>query len=167
MTALAAGASDSFIMAQGRWRSVAWTRYVVPTSSDMQRSSADIWIVRPVLESTPVVTTLVGNSLADIFERMEMDEMAVPATVEALLVSTVQHQERPRPVPVLEPTYEVERLLDRRVVPGNRLEYLVQWKGYSDPSWVPAGNVQGRQVKRVLKRRLEEASGMSARRVAD
>ena len=87
-----------------------------------------------------------GELSGRIFERMEVDEVAVPATVEALLVSTVQHQERPRPVPVLEPTYEVERLLDRRVVPGNRLEYLVQWKGYSDPSWVPAGNVQGRQV---------------------
>ena len=53
------------------------------------------------------------------------------------------------------------------MVPGNRLEYLVQWKGYGDPSWVPAGNVQGRLVKRDLKRRLEEADGMSARRVAD
>ena len=57
-------------------------------------------------------------------------------------------------------------MLDRRVVPGNRLEYLVQWKGYGDPSWVPAGNVQGRLVKRDLKRRLEEASDMSARKVA-
>ena len=167
MTALAAGASDSFIMAQGRWRSVAWTRYVVPTSWDMQRSSAAMWIVGSGSEPTPVVATEVGNSLTDILERMEVDEVAVPAAVDALLAPTVQRKERPRPVSVLEPTYEVESLLDRRTVPGNRLEYLVQWKGYSDPSWVPAGNVQGRRVKRDLKRRLEEANGMSARRVAD
>ena len=127
MTALAAGASDSFIMTQGRWRSVAWTRYVVPTSWDMQRSSAAMWIVGSVGASTPLVTTMVGNSLFDVLGRMEIDEGSVPATVDALLAASVQHRKVPELTSVREPTYEVERLLAQRRVSG-RLEYQVQWK---------------------------------------
>jgi chromobox protein 1 len=35
----------------------------------------------------------------------------------------------PKPEP--EPFYEVEKLLDKRIVKG-RAEYLVKWKGYTD-----------------------------------
>jgi hypothetical protein len=33
--------------------------------------------------------------------------------------------------------YEIDKILKRRQQPNGRYEYRVQWKGYSDSSWVP------------------------------
>lgn len=39
--------------------------------------------------------------------------------------------------------YKVEKILNRRVVDDNRVEYLVKWKGYSSKynSWEPRSNL--------------------------
>ena len=43
--------------------------------------------------------------------------------------------------------YEVQSILDRRVA-RNRIEYLVQWKGYGaeDNTWEPLSNLKNAQV---------------------
>jgi len=37
-------------------------------------------------------------------------------------------------------TYEVEKILDHREVPGGDVEYFVSWKGYTEKTWEPQGN---------------------------
>jgi hypothetical protein len=49
----------------------------------------------------------------------------------------------PPPLPVVvdgEEEWEVEEILDSRRV-RNRLQYLVRWRGYPDPTWEPEDNL--------------------------
>jgi len=54
-------------------------------------------------------------------------------------------QSNPPPPPVIvdgEEEFEVEEVLDSRLFGRNRrLQYLVRWSGYPDPTWEPAANL--------------------------
>ena len=43
-----------------------------------------------------------------------------------------------------EPSYEVDKLLDKRVTPRGRVKYLIKWKGYSHEynQWYSKANLQ-------------------------
>jgi transposase InsO family protein len=50
----------------------------------------------------------------------------------------------PPPLPVVidgEEGWEVEEILDSRRVRGRRLQYLVKWRGFADPTWEPEENL--------------------------
>ena len=50
--------------------------------------------------------------------------------------------------------YEVEKVLDKRVKKGEKVEYLVKWRGYEDPednTWEPKDNLFSEGAKEKIK----------------
>ncbi|CAG5118081.1 unnamed protein product [Candidula unifasciata] len=61
--------------------------------------------------------------------------------------------------------YEVEQLLDKKVLPNNRIVYLVRWRGFSPEhdSWEPYSNLQScRKLIRILNQSLRLNSPKSS-----
>ena len=46
--------------------------------------------------------------------------------------------------------YEVERVVDKKYLRG-KLWYLVEWTGYTEPSWEPAGALKATRVLDIIK----------------
>ncbi|CAK5041688.1 unnamed protein product [Meloidogyne enterolobii] len=55
--------------------------------------------------------------------------------------------------------YQVEKILDKRTVKGNKVEYLIKWKGYDNPSdntWEPEENCDCPDLIEEFKKNYKE-----------
>ena len=75
-SALDAGLSEQMIMRLGRWRSIAWTNYMLQSISDVQGAARSMWCVSHAVESGGAL--LVGEMRpASVFEEEDRRAEAI------------------------------------------------------------------------------------------
>jgi hypothetical protein len=85
--------------------------------------------------------------------------------------SQKQDDTQPEPIEVDgQEEYHVEKILDERMVRGRgrggpqRLQYLVKWKGYAEPDWQPAENMEDTEaLDTYLQQRPQNGEGGDVR----
>jgi len=86
------------------------------------------------------------------FYEEDLTRLGTPAPTEA-------------PVEELEEDYEVEKILEKRVVKKGKIEYMVQWKNFEDPAdytWEPTNNLEAvRDLIEKFEKDLEAKKDVS------
>lgn len=54
--------------------------------------------------------------------------------------------------------YEIEKLLDKRIKRKNKVEYLVKWKDYEDPTWEPKENLYCKELIKQFEQGQEKGN---------
>merc|ERR1712106_361280 len=73
-----------------------------------------------------------------------------------------------------EETFEIEKILDKRLMKGDKVEYLIKWKNYDDPednTWEPADDlevadelIQIFETETMVKKKIEYSKAVDKKK---